>query len=208
MFNELAPLLRHRSVLFTVSHLGDDQFRVNVVPKKIDDSDNVALTIPVSVSGTAEDLDAQLAGTLVNFVSSHLELRNTLERAKADMAAAAKSAQAEARGKSKSQVEKKGTNSATTTRPPSVEASVEQKPEPAKTPNLFDAAVIPEPVRVSAVAASVVERTRHELSDEDREILAEVNAQRQEGEEGTDEDPDDTAESDEYRSSSAWLKSF
>ena len=98
MFKELAPLLRHRSVLFTVSHLGDDQFRVNVVPRKIGDSENGALTIPVSVSGTAEDLDAQLAGTLVNFVSSHLELRNTLERAKANMVAAAKSAQAEARG--------------------------------------------------------------------------------------------------------------
>jgi len=68
MFKELAPLLRHRSVLFTVSHLGDDQFRVNVVPKKIDESENAALTIPVSVSGTAEDLDAQLADTLVNFV--------------------------------------------------------------------------------------------------------------------------------------------
>jgi PRTRC genetic system protein E len=71
MFKELAPLLRHRSVLFTVSHLGDDQFRVNVVPKRIGDSENLALTIPVSVSGTAEDLDAQLAGTLVNFVSGH-----------------------------------------------------------------------------------------------------------------------------------------
>ena len=90
MFKELAPLLRDRSVLFTVSHLGDDQFRVNVVPKKIADSENAALTIPVSLSGTADDLDSQLAGTLVNFVSSHLELRNTLDRAKADMAAAAK----------------------------------------------------------------------------------------------------------------------
>src|SRR4051812_39297244 len=90
MFKELAPLLRHRSVLFTVSHLGDDQFRVNVVPKRIGDSENASLTTPVSLSGTADDLDAQLAGILVNFVSSHLELRNTLERAKADMAAAAK----------------------------------------------------------------------------------------------------------------------
>jgi PRTRC genetic system protein E len=65
------------------------------------------LTIPVSVSGTAEDLDAQLAGTLVNFASSHVELRNTLERAKANMVAAAKSAQAEARGKSKNLIAKK-----------------------------------------------------------------------------------------------------
>ena len=113
MFKELAPLLRHRSVLFTVSHLGDDQFRVNVVPKKIGDSENAALTTPVSLSGTAEDLDSQLAGTMVNFVSSHLELKNTLDRAKADMAAAAKSAQAEARSKSKSPVAKKVTNNTT-----------------------------------------------------------------------------------------------
>src|SRR3954454_12635643 len=157
MFKELAPLLRHRSVLFTVSHLGDDQFRVNVVPRKVGDSENEALTIPVSVSGTAEDLDAQLAGTLVNFVSSHLELRNTLERAKADMAAAAKSAQAEARGKSKNLIAKKGANDTSAAKPPSVEAPVEQKPAPAKTPSLFEMAQETEPGPVAANAPPGVE---------------------------------------------------
>jgi len=38
MFKELAPLLRHRSVLLTVTHIEEDQFRVNVVPKKIADA--------------------------------------------------------------------------------------------------------------------------------------------------------------------------
>ena len=52
MFKELAPLVRHRAVLFTVSHVEDDQFRVNVIPKKVADSDNDALTTPVSVTGT------------------------------------------------------------------------------------------------------------------------------------------------------------
>jgi hypothetical protein len=39
--------------------------------------------------------------TLVNFVSAHLQLRNTLDRAKAEMDAAAKTVQAEARSKAK-----------------------------------------------------------------------------------------------------------
>jgi PRTRC genetic system protein E len=191
MFKELAPLLRHRSVLFTVSHLGDDQFRVNVVPRKIGDSENEALTIPVSVSGTAEDLDAQLAGTLVNFVSSHLELKNTLDRAKADMAAAAKSAQAEARGKSKNLIAKKDANDTSAAKPPSVEAPAEQKPAPAKTPSLFEMAQETEPGPVAANAPPGVEQaTRRQLSDEDQEIWAEINAEREYAEESTDEDPE------------------
>ena len=193
MFKELAPLLRHRSVLFTVSHLGDDQFRVNVVPKKIDESENAALTIPVSVSGTAEDLDAQLADTLVNFVSSHLELKNTLDRAKADITAAAKSAQAEARAKAKNQVGKKDASNGSVAKSPTLEGPVEQKPEPAKTASLFDAALEHEPVPVSANAAAAAEPTRHQLSDEDREILAEINAEREYAEESTDEDTDEAA---------------
>jgi hypothetical protein len=44
MFKELAPLLRHRAVLFTVGHIEDDRFRVNVIPKKITDGENDALT--------------------------------------------------------------------------------------------------------------------------------------------------------------------
>jgi PRTRC genetic system protein E len=83
MFKELAPLLRHRAVLFTVSHVEDDRFRVNVIPKKITDGENDALTTPVSVTGTIEDLDKELPQTLLHFVSSHLELKNSLERAKA-----------------------------------------------------------------------------------------------------------------------------
>ena len=39
--------------------------------------------------------------TVINFVSAHLELKNTLDRAQAEMDAAAKAAQGEARKKSK-----------------------------------------------------------------------------------------------------------
>jgi PRTRC genetic system protein E len=193
MFKELAPLLRHRSVLFTVCHLGDDQFRVNVVPKKIGDSENPALTIPLSVSGTAEDLDVQLGPTLVNFVSSHLELKNTLDRAKSDMDAAAKAAQAEARNKSKAQPTKKEAQIAATTKPAAVEAPVPRKTEPA-TPSLFDVASESSPIpSVTENHAAGVSAAENKFSEEDQEILAEIRAANEHEGGITDEEVDDPA---------------
>jgi PRTRC genetic system protein E len=101
MFQQLVPLLRQRSVLLTVTSLEEDQIRVNVLPKKLADSENAALTTPMSFTGTAAELDAQLPDAIVSFVASHLELKNTLGRAKEEMAAAAKAAQDEAKNKSK-----------------------------------------------------------------------------------------------------------
>jgi PRTRC genetic system protein E len=101
MFKELVPILRNRAVLMTATALDDDQIRVNVVPKKMKDGDHDALTTPLSVTGTAEELDTQLAATLVGFVASHLQMKNALEKAKSDMDAATKAAQAEARAKAK-----------------------------------------------------------------------------------------------------------
>jgi PRTRC genetic system protein E len=83
MFKELVPILRNRAVLMTATALDDDQIRVNVVPKKMKDGDHDALTTPLSVTGTAEELDTQLAATLVGFVASHLQMKNALEKAKA-----------------------------------------------------------------------------------------------------------------------------
>jgi PRTRC genetic system protein E len=92
MFQQLVPLLRQRSVLLTVTLVEDDQVRVNVMPKKIAESENTALTIPMSFTGTAGELDEQLPAAISSFVASHLEMKNTLERAKEEMAAAAKAA--------------------------------------------------------------------------------------------------------------------
>lgn len=102
MFKELAPYLRQRAVLLTGTHLEEDQVRVNVIPLKTRDGENAALTTPVSVTGTAEELDRDLPSTLVNFVGAHLGLKDTLDRVKEEMDAAAKVAQAEARSKSRS----------------------------------------------------------------------------------------------------------
>jgi hypothetical protein len=47
MFKELVPYLRKRAVLLTVTHIEDDQIRVNVIPQKIKDGENTALTTPL-----------------------------------------------------------------------------------------------------------------------------------------------------------------
>ena len=115
MFKELAPYLRQRAVLLTVTRLEEDQIRVNVIPQKLKDGENAALTTPLTVTGTAEELDRDLPTTLVSFVSAHLQLRNTLDRAKAEMDAAAKTAQAEARSKAKTTAKKEPPKPETTT---------------------------------------------------------------------------------------------
>jgi len=172
MFKELVPVLRDRAVLLTVTLVDADQIRVNIVPKKLKDGDNDALTTPLSVTGTAEDLDAELSSTIVGFVGSHLQMKNTLEKAKAEMDAASKAAQAEARTKSK-----------TTTKlvPPKTEttqlAAIARPAEPAKpalvqTASLFDA---PAGVAIASAAPSELEEDSEPfIENEDDEPMEEA----------------------------------
>jgi PRTRC genetic system protein E len=164
MFQQLVPLLRQRSVLLTVTSLEEEQIRVNVLPKKLADGENAALTTPMSFTGTAAELDEQLADAIVSFVASHLELKNTLGRAKEEMAAAAKAAQDEARNKSK-MTKKAAAEPA--------KKDEQQAAEPPKAPSLFDT---PAPISASPTSPSD--------SDEEGEILAEMN----ENEETEEED--------------------
>ena len=138
MFKELVPILRNRAVLMTATALDDDQIRVNVVPKKMKDGDHDALTTPLSVTGTAEELDAQLAATLVGFVASHLQMKNALEKAKADMDAATKAAQVEARAKSKTPIKAAPQKTEVTQNAPVTKPAEPAKPAPQKPASLFD----------------------------------------------------------------------
>jgi PRTRC genetic system protein E len=123
----------------TATALDDDQIRVNVVPKKMKDGDHDALTTPLSVTGTAEELDAQLGSTLVGFVASHLQMKNSLEKAKADMDTATKAAQAEARAKAKTPTSKTPAKAESTSVAAAAPASEPAKPAPTKPASLFDA---------------------------------------------------------------------
>ena len=166
MFKELVPYLRHRAVMMTVTHLAEDQIRVNVIPKKLEEGENEALTTPVSITGTAEELDQDLPSTLVSFVSAHLQLKNSLEKAKAEMGAATKTAQAEARSKAKTPA-KQATDKATATEAITVKPAESVRPEPPRTPSLFEAQPL--------VVASLSSQDR----DEEKDILADIKERKQ-----------------------------
>lgn len=175
MFKELAPYLRQRAVLLTVTHLEDDQISVNIIPKKLKEGENTALTTPFKLTGTAEELDRDLPSSIVDFVAAHLQLKSTLERAKSEMDAAGKAAQAEARAKK--QPPKKDPPKAEPAKPVPVAKPIEPaKPEPPKSFSLFDAPAADTPVA--------------EDPDEEEEILAEA-AEDQQAEE--DEELDEAA---------------
>jgi PRTRC genetic system protein E len=173
MFQQLVPLLRQRSVLLTVTLLAEDQVRVNVMPKKLADSENTALTTPMSFTGTAEELDTQLPSALVSYVASHLELKNTLEKAKEEMAAAAKAAQEEARNKSKSV--KRVSDTTARTKPTEVKEAEKKEganvSTPPNLPGLFDA---PAADRATARAPSGPVPSAIDV-DEESELLAELS---------------------------------
>jgi PRTRC genetic system protein E len=146
MFKELVPVLRDRAVLLTVTLVDTDQIRVNIVPKKVKDGDNDALTTPLSVTGTAEDLDAELSTAIISFVGSHLQMKNTLEKAKAEMDTASKAAQAEARTKSKTSAKTAPSNTEVTQYAPIAKPTESAKPAPQKPASLFD---VPAPATTS-----------------------------------------------------------
>jgi PRTRC genetic system protein E len=166
MFKELGPLLRQRTVVMILTRLKDDTIRVNVIPRKLSESDNDALTTPLSVTGTAEDLDAQLPSALVQFVGAHLELRNTLETAKEQMAVAAKAAKAEARSKTaaKTATVRTGAPAIESRKPADQEPrAAEPKNKEARIASLFDTGTAP--VAAPRPASD---------ADEDEEILDEI----------------------------------
>jgi PRTRC genetic system protein E len=179
MFKELVPILRHRAILMTVTLLEEDQIRVNVVPKKLKDGDNDALSTPLSVTGTAEELDTQLASTLVNFARAHLQLKNTLEKAKAEMDAAAKVAQTEARSKTKTPAKREPVPLEDTKPVEAAKPIVPAKPESPRSASLFDA---------SPTASASAPDDSSCVAEEEEEILAEIEEDHQpEEDEGVEE---------------------
>jgi len=102
MFKELMPVLKRRPLTLTVSSLNGDLVRVNVVPHGLDEDKKVndsipysskekvakipdeaikALTTPLCLTGTAEEIDAGLVERLANFTESHVQLQEVFDQA-------------------------------------------------------------------------------------------------------------------------------
>jgi PRTRC genetic system protein E len=97
MFVELLPILRNRSVMLTLALVGDKAIRVNVIPKRLKDSDSGddALTTPLTVTGTPVELDREFAGQLVGFTEAFVKLGSNLAEIEAAHTTAVKAVEAE-----------------------------------------------------------------------------------------------------------------
>lgn len=142
MFVELMPLLKERTLLITVARV-EEKLKVNVIPARVKEGEDQALTTPLSFTGSAEELDAELGRHLASYVDSNVQLGSTLAEAKAEMDAAAKVA----RQKMK-----------TTQQAPKPDPAVTKKDEPPRptapaadtTPSLFAAQQNAEPTTQAA----------------------------------------------------------
>ena len=122
MFTEIQPLLAKRSLTITVAALGEEQIRVNVIPHPrpedakvneqlkyshkdeiapIPDAAVKALTTPISLTGTAEEIDTKLSSVLLQFVESHTQLQATFDRASTEISEAVKAIDERNRSKPK-----------------------------------------------------------------------------------------------------------
>lgn len=150
MFTELLPLLKQRVLMITVSDIGDGMLRVNVIPRKLDaDSDqNQALTTPLSITASAEELDRELPVQLASFTESVVKTGSNLEELRTQHAAAVKAVEAE--NKKRLDEKKKASGTKTPSAPAATTAIPEMedrrlifgsKPAPVagESRNLFDA---------------------------------------------------------------------
>jgi len=147
------PLLAQRTVLITVARESDTTLRVNVLPKRANDSENPALTTPLSFAGTPEEMDRDFARELAGYVDAHQRLGSTLAEAKVVMEAAAKAAQEEAKRKVEEKRKSKTPNSTPASIPSDQpgETTVPANSAPPSTAGLFEAteSVQPQQCRMS-----------------------------------------------------------
>ena len=97
MFTELEPLLASRTLVLTLSAVSSGIIRVNIIPKclKENDTGEKALTTPLSITGTAANLDRELPAQLTSYTQSILETSSTLTLVRETHQAAVKELEAE-----------------------------------------------------------------------------------------------------------------
>ncbi len=86
MFVELMPLLADRTVMITVARVDDQVLRVNVMATK-SESENPALSTPLSCTGAPAELDAELGKLLANYVECHQQLARLFPRLRSEKVA-------------------------------------------------------------------------------------------------------------------------
>jgi len=152
MFSELMPLIQQRPLTLTIAAVDGQQIRVNVIPGKTDkdkaaskeigpshsrevapipESAIAALTTPLSLTGTPDEIDAQLTRTLTEFTALHVELQNSFDAAANAIRQAVKEIDERERIKKEQDKAKN--------RKPEAAKTAEKKQEPESVPPLFTA---------------------------------------------------------------------
>jgi PRTRC genetic system protein E len=168
MFRELSPLLTRRSLVLTISSIGEDHIRLTVTPRPTNKDESKEMIQPLAVEGTAEELDTDLAKALVDYTAEHLTLARSLEQVKANMEAALKEAKEEAA--------KKVADAKKASKPASTKTAVAPAPEVRKPvpPSLFDS---PEEAPASQSPAEEQDADEEEDDDSDDSAAAAAEAQ-------------------------------
>lgn len=121
MFKELMPVIADRPLTITVAALADGKIRVCVVPQsqekdgkvndklgyqkevaKIPDASIKALTTALALTGTPEELDAELCEKLTTYAGSHAQLQHGIAQAIQEITDALKTLEDRNQAKSKS----------------------------------------------------------------------------------------------------------
>jgi PRTRC genetic system protein E len=188
MFKELAPLLSKRSLILTITSVGEERIRVTITPRPTGKDDVKELAQPFAVEGTAEDLDTELPNAIVNYTAQHMTLEKSLADVKASMEATLKEVKDEA---AKKVAEAKKTNKVGNKTATPAPAKVEAKKDP-EPPSLFDVAApatgtpaatpgaVPPPIAATASEPDEVDEEEEEDVEEDdaetREAASEIAA--------------------------------
>src|SRR5579871_5008976 len=100
-FVQLMPMLADRTLMLIVSKADDQHITLSVVPKRMKEGENAALTTPLCCTGTPEELDRDLPRQLRDFVGGHLALSNNLAQVQCEREEAEKAAREELKKKQK-----------------------------------------------------------------------------------------------------------
>ena len=136
-FVQLMPLLADRTLMLIVSKADDQHLTLSVVPKRMKDGENAALTTPLCCTGTPEELDRDLPAHLREFVTGHLALSNNLTQIQREREEAEKAAREELKKKQKT-VGNGGSKGKTPEPTPKPDDKASSVAPPPSTMNLFD----------------------------------------------------------------------
>ena len=126
MFKELMPVVQDRPLTITVVALAGGKIKVCVIPQsqdkdgkvnnkvgyqaekevnKIPDAAIKALTTPLALTGTPEELDAGLAEKLTTYAASHAQLQHGIAQATQEITDAVKAIEDRNKAKSKTKAD-------------------------------------------------------------------------------------------------------